>query len=62
MFSDNLIDGSCLPRLTESHLTTVMGLKLGPAIKLITSIQRLVPGQLQCQQCQHCHAPPPPPP
>jgi len=61
VFSENLIDGSCLPKLTETHLTTVMGIKLGPAIKLITSIKSLIPSsssEATCLHCNHCHSSP----
>ena len=39
VFRDNKIDGGCLPLLTESHLTTGLGLKLGPALKLLTALR-----------------------
>jgi len=61
VFSENLIDGSCLPKLTETHLTTVMGIKLGPAIKLITSIKSMMPpsnSEATCLHCNHCHSSP----
>ena len=41
VFRDNKIDGGCLPLLTESHLTTGLGLKLGPALKLLTALRYL---------------------
>ena len=58
LFSDNLIDGSCLPKLTETHLTSVLGMKLGPAIKLITTIKKNLPSEFYkstCHHCNHCH-------
>ena len=55
MFSENLIDGSCLPKLSETHLTNMMGMKLGPAIKLISIIKSLVSEENTCLQCYHCH-------
>jgi len=70
VFRDNKIDGGCLPLLTESHLTTGLGLKLGPALKLLTALRRrLGPNVAGCVKCAHCHqtppsssTPPPPPP
>lgn len=65
VFRDNKIDGGCLPLLTESHLTTGLGLKLGPALKLLTALRkRLGPEATGCVKCAHCHhlpSPPPPP-
>ena len=48
VFRDNKIDGGCLPLLTESHLTTGLGLKLGPALKLLTAL-RLAHSSTQSQ-------------
>ena len=51
VFRDNKIDGGCLPLLTETHLTSGLGLKLGPALKLLTALRYAVaPGHL-------CHRP-----
>ena len=58
VFLDNKLDGGCLPLLTETHLTSGLGMKLGPALKLITALRRKLgpeagPG---CSHCAHCHA------
>ena len=34
VFKDHAIDGETLPLLTEEHLRSTMGLKLGPALKI----------------------------
>lgn len=34
VFREQGIDGETLPLLTEEHLLTTMGLKLGPALKI----------------------------
>ena len=41
VFQEHSIDGSALMVLTESHLTRILGLKLGPAIRLTCAIQEL---------------------
>ena len=41
VFHEHSIDGSALLVLTESHLTRILGLKLGPAIRLRAAIQEL---------------------
>jgi len=41
IFHEHSIDGSALLVLNESHLTRIMGLKLGPAIRLRGAIQEL---------------------
>jgi len=41
VFFEHSIDGSALLVLNESHLTRIMGLKLGPAIRLRNAIQEL---------------------
>jgi hypothetical protein len=41
VFRNHSIDGSALLQLTETHLTRILGLKLGPAIKLRISIREL---------------------
>jgi len=58
VFLDNKLDGGCLPLLTENHLTSGLGMKLGPALKLLTALRRKLgpdagPG---CNHCAHCHA------
>ena len=77
-FRDHNIDGSSLPLLTETHMTALLGMKLGPALKLKTVLrQKLGPERgVLCSHCAHCHQgqerdgkkqngaeePPPPPP
>ncbi|XP_063239527.1 uncharacterized protein LOC134540617 [Bacillus rossius redtenbacheri] len=63
-FREQRIDGSALPLLTEDHLTTTLGMKLGPALKLKATLARRLGHCAVCQHCVHCHsaAPPPPPP
>ncbi|OWR51127.1 hypothetical protein KGM_207720 [Danaus plexippus plexippus] len=47
-FRDQRIDGSGLPLLTEEHLTGMLQMKLGPALKLRAVVaRRLEP----CAQC-----------
>jgi hypothetical protein len=41
VFFEHSIDGSALLVLNESHLTRIMGLQLGPAIRLRNAIQEL---------------------
>ena len=36
VFRNQSIDGWCLSRLTESHLTSKLNMKLGPALKLLS--------------------------
>ncbi|KAM9785630.1 LOW QUALITY PROTEIN: sterile alpha motif domain-containing protein 11 [Neosynchiropus ocellatus] len=42
VFRDQAIDGETLLLLTEEHLLTTMGLKLGPAVKIHTQVARRV--------------------
>ena len=42
IFRNHSIDGSALLQLTENHMTRILGLKLGPAIKLRICIRDLV--------------------
>lgn len=41
VFVDQGIDGSSLLMLGESHLTGILGLKLGPTIRLIKAVKGL---------------------
>jgi hypothetical protein len=43
VFREQGIDGETLPLLTEEHLLTTMGLKLGPALKIRAQVSRLAP-------------------
>lgn len=38
VFKDHAIDGETLPLLTEEHLRSTLGLKLGPALKIQSQV------------------------
>lgn len=38
VFKEHAIDGETLPLLTEEHLRSTMGLKLGPALKILSQV------------------------
>ncbi|XP_055966480.1 sterile alpha motif domain-containing protein 7 [Sorex fumeus] len=42
VFKDHAIDGETLPLLTEEHLRGIMGLKLGPALKIQSQVSQQV--------------------
>lgn len=42
VFKDHAIDGETLPLLTEEHLRSTMGLKLGPALKILSQVSQHV--------------------
>ncbi|XP_039720926.1 sterile alpha motif domain-containing protein 7 [Pteropus medius] len=42
VFKDHAIDGETLPLLTEEHLRSTMGLKLGPALKIQSQVSQHV--------------------
>ena len=60
-FREQSIDGGSLALLTEEHLTRRLGMKLGPALKMRTAIDRLTGGGSggggngSCTHCPHCH-------
>lgn len=54
-FRDQRIDGSGLPLLTEEHLTTIMSMKLGPALKLRSILAKKLGSCNVCLHCSHCH-------
>ncbi|XP_071052229.1 uncharacterized protein [Onthophagus taurus] len=54
-FKDQRIDGAGLPLLTEDHLTTTMGMKLGPALKLKSILAKKLGSCSVCLHCTHCH-------
>ncbi|KAF4524107.1 hypothetical protein B566_EDAN007690 [Ephemera danica] len=54
-FREQAIDGSALPLLTEEHLTSALGLKLGPALKLRAVLARRLGHCALCLHCVHCH-------
>lgn len=55
MFREQRIDGAGLPLLTEDHLTGLLRMKLGPALKL----RALLSSRLG--SCAHCRTAPPAP-
>lgn len=48
-FREQRIDGAGLPLLTEDHLTGLLGMKLGPALKLRSVLSRRLEPCLNCQ-------------
>ncbi|CAG9813370.1 unnamed protein product [Phaedon cochleariae] len=44
-----------LPLLTEDHLTSTMGMKLGPALKLRSMLAKRLGSCGVCLHCSHCH-------
>ncbi|RZF38425.1 hypothetical protein LSTR_LSTR012196 [Laodelphax striatellus] len=54
-FRDQRIDGSALPLLTETHLTSALQMKLGPALKLRSVLSRRLGHCAVCMHCVHCH-------
>ncbi|XP_035217977.1 polyhomeotic-like protein 2 [Stegodyphus dumicola] len=54
-FREESIDGTTLPLLTEDHLTMHLGLKLGPALKLRSTLARKIGHCAVCMHCVHCH-------
>lgn len=49
-FREQRIDGHGLPLLTEDHLTGMLQMKLGPALKLKAVLAR------RLEPCAHCQA------
>uniref|UniRef100_A0A023EZ39 Putative sterile alpha motif protein n=1 Tax=Triatoma infestans TaxID=30076 RepID=A0A023EZ39_TRIIF len=54
-FREQRIDGSALPLLTEEHLTSTLGMKLGPALKLRSALSSRLGQCAVCLHCSHCH-------
>lgn len=54
-FREQSIDGTSLPLLTEDHLTVYMGMRLGPALKLRTTLAKMTGRCTVCMHCIHCH-------
>lgn len=54
-FREHCIDGTILPLLTEDHLTLHLGMKLGPALKLRSTLAKLIDHCVICMHCIHCH-------
>uniref|UniRef100_A0A8C7BFG7 Sterile alpha motif domain containing 7 n=1 Tax=Neovison vison TaxID=452646 RepID=A0A8C7BFG7_NEOVI len=46
VFKDHAIDGETLPLLTEEHLRSTLGLKLGPALKIQSQVSQHVESML----------------
>lgn len=57
-FREQRIDGSTLPLLTEDHLTTRLGMRLGPALRLRSILSARLGQCPSCLHCVHCHQPP----
>nr|XP_018916517.1 PREDICTED: cell wall protein RBR3 [Bemisia tabaci] len=55
-FREQRIDGSSLSLLTEEHLTSTLGMKLGPALKLRSVLSKKLGHCAVCMHCVHCHA------
>ncbi|XP_037076506.1 sterile alpha motif domain-containing protein 11-like [Pollicipes pollicipes] len=55
-FREHGIDGSTLPLLSAEHLTNILHLKLGPALKLRTALSQKIGHCAVCMHCTHCHA------
>ncbi|XP_013779966.2 uncharacterized protein LOC106464375 isoform X1 [Limulus polyphemus] len=54
-FREHSIDGTSLPLLNEDHLTTYLGMKLGPALKLRSKLAKKIGHCVVCMHCIHCH-------
>ncbi|GIY25564.1 SAM domain-containing protein [Caerostris darwini] len=54
-FREESIDGTTLPLITEDHLTMHFGMKLGPALKLRSTLARRIGHCAVCMHCVHCH-------
>lgn len=52
VFREQAIDGETLPLLTEEHLLTTMGLKLGPALKIRSQVH--TPQACVCERVNLC--------
>ncbi|KAM8716057.1 hypothetical protein ACLKA7_003010 [Drosophila subpalustris] len=50
-FRDQSIDGTGLPLLTEDHLVSSLGMKLGPALKLRSILAKKLGGPCPCVAC-----------
>lgn len=57
-FREQRIDGSTLPLLTEDHLTSRLGMRLGPALRLRAILSARLGQCPSCLHCVHCHQPP----
>lgn len=52
-FREQRIDGAGLPLLTEDHLTGMLQMKLGPALKLRAVLSARLGPCVRCQNCQN---------
>ncbi|XP_076320508.1 uncharacterized protein LOC143230584 isoform X2 [Tachypleus tridentatus] len=55
-FRKQSIDGATVPLLSEDHLTTHLGMKLGPALKLRSALAKKIGHCEVCMHCIHCHS------
>ncbi|XP_004675004.1 PREDICTED: sterile alpha motif domain-containing protein 7 [Condylura cristata] len=53
VFKDHAIDGETLPLLTEEHLRSTMGLKLGPALKIQSQVSQHVQSMFYKKNLSH---------
>ncbi|XP_037382539.2 sterile alpha motif domain-containing protein 7 [Talpa occidentalis] len=53
VFKDHAIDGETLPLLTEEHLRSTMGLKLGPALKIQSQVSQHVQSMFYKKSLPH---------
>merc|ERR1712172_43222 len=44
---DQKVDGASLAVLNETHLTTILGIQLGPATRIVSRVRRILNSQLQ---------------
>ncbi|XP_007523022.2 sterile alpha motif domain-containing protein 7 [Erinaceus europaeus] len=58
VFKDHRIDGETLPLLTEEHLRSTLGLKLGPALKIQSQVSQHVESMCCKQSLPPAHAQP----
>lgn len=54
-FQEQSIDGASLCMLSEEHLTSFLGMKLGPALRLKAAIAKKIGHCATCMHCIHCH-------
>ena len=43
VFLEHRIDGAALAVLSETHLTSILGIKLGDAIKILKAVEEILP-------------------
>jgi len=47
VLKDQKVDGASLAVLNETHLTTILGIQLGPATRIVSRVRRILNSQLQ---------------